>query len=167
MNLTPFSSTTGGKVLAYAMYFIRDIITLLIKIILNTISVILVRKYLTKLKKEKLTLADKMSSSNELQNTAIQTTKETYISKTERNQTFVALIMCTFSLFEHALYIPSYVLYNMSYNDLAAVFYFMVLASLTLKQVANFFVLYKFNSSFRSELKRLLITLNCASNYEN
>lgn len=168
LNLTPFSLTIEGKVLAYAMYFTRDIITLLIKILLNTMSVILVRKYLTKLKKEKLTLAEKISTSTEFQNSTKQTkTKETYISKTDRNQTFVALIMCTFSLFEHALYIPSYVFYIMSCNDIAAVFYFMVLVFLALKQVANFFVLYKFNSSFRTELRKLLVTLKCASNYEN
>lgn len=171
MNLAPISLTNGGKLLAFAMYFTRDIVTMLVKLVLNGVLIILVRKYLSKLKKEKLTVSERITSDTDVHFTSAEHKKDTYITKTERNQTFAAILMCAFSLFEHAFYIPSFVLYGMGLNNLAAVFYFMVLVSLAFKQVANFFVFYKLNSTFRCELRRIFVkNLKCikfASNIDN
>ena len=154
-NYSAFSLTLEGKVLAYVMYFFRDILTMLVKLVLNAMSVVLLRKYLTKLKKEKRVFAERISSGSQLQSTNVQAPDSTYISKTDRNQTFVALIMCTFSLLEHVFYIPAYVFFIINISDLANGLYFMGLASHSLKQVASFIILYKFNSLFRKELREI------------
>ena len=155
LTYSAFSLTLGGKVLAYVMYFFRDILTMVIKLVLNGMSVVLLRSYLTKLKKEKRTFAERISSGSQLQSANVQAADSTYISRTDRNQTLVALIMCTFSLLEHVFYVPSYVFFIINISDLALVLYCLGLTSLCLKQVAGFVILYKFNSLFRKELREI------------
>ena len=77
-----------------------------------------------------------------------------FISKTDRNQTYIAIIMCVFSLIEHLFYTLSYMMYFLKHFSLANIFYFLALVSICLKYIANFFLLYKFNDLFRSELKK-------------
>ena len=123
MNVTPFSITRTGQLLALFMFFMRDIVAMIAKIILNSLLVVLVRKYLNKLKMEKLAFAQKISSGSVLHNKNIQSSKDSYISKTDRNQTYIALIMCLFSLLEHIFYIPTYVLLDLKINNIARELY--------------------------------------------
>ena len=106
---TKFSETSFGNLLTYLMYFFRDILTLVVKIVLNVSCVIMVKNYLDRLKMEKLLFAQKISTMA----IAIENgnNQASYISRTNRNQTYIAVIMCSFSLFEHVLYISSYLLY--------------------------------------------------------
>ena len=153
ISLTPFSETTAGKALAFLMYFIRDILTMIAKLVLNTILVIHVRRYLFKLKMDKLNFALKISTSAlHIQN--IDLSKQSYINKTDRNQTYIALIMSLYSLFEHAFYIPSYILFALRINTIAPLFYFLCIVSLGLKHATNFLIFYKFNFLFRTEVKK-------------
>ena len=154
MNVTPFSTTPAGQLLAFLMYFMRDIVAMIAKLVLNAALVILVRKYLNKLKMEKLAFAQKISSGSELHSQNIEISKDTYISKTDRNQTYIAIIMCFFSLLEHIFYIPSYVLYALRINSITPILYFLAVIALTSKHAINLFIFYKFNYLFRTELKK-------------
>ena len=161
ISLTPFSGTTAGKILAFLMYFIRDILALTAKIVLNTILVVHLRKYLYKLKMDKISFALKISTSAlHIQN--LDLSRQSYITRTERNQTYIALIMSLYSLLEHAFYIPSYVVFAIlpSYaNTIAPILYFLCLLALAVKHATNFLIFYKFNLLFRSEVKKSLSKL--------
>jgi hypothetical protein len=155
IHLTQFSETTVGKALAFLMYFIRDMLTLVAKLVLNTILVIHVRRYLFKLKMDKLNFALKISTSA-LHINNIDFSRQSYITRTDRNQTYIALIMSLYSLLEHAFYIPSYVVFAIQplyANNIAPILYFLCILALAFKHATNFFVLYKFNSLFRTEVK--------------
>ena len=153
IHLTPFSATTVGKALIVLMYFIRDILTLIAKLVLNTILVVQVRRYLFKLKMDKLNFALKISTSA-LHINNIDLSKQSYINRTDRNQTYIALIMSLYSLFEHAFYIPAYILFALRINTIAPLFYFLSILAQALKHATNFFIFYKFNFLFRTEVKK-------------
>ena len=145
------------------MYFIRDILAFGIKIILYGLSVHLVRKYINKLKKEKIEFAMKISTSElHTKSKSVANHEDRYISKTDRNQTRLAIIMCTFSFFENILYVVPFILFFLK-SDLTRLFYYLDILSLSLKHLSNFFVFYRFNYVFRSELKKSLLNI-CKSN---
>ena len=157
---TEFTSSFTGLVMLALMYFIRDILTLVVKIILNIKLIIMVRNYLNKIKREKLEFALKISSGSELHGKIVDGVKNVnesgYISKTERNQTYIALSMCIFSLFNHLFFTLSYILSFLKSQELAGITIYLTLVSLGLKHVSNFFILYKYKYLFRNKLKRSL-----------
>ena len=162
-GVAPFSLSVFGKIITIMMYFIRDILTLVIKIVFNVVLVYLVRKYTNKLKMEKIEFALKISSPELHQNNK-NGAQEDYISKTDRKQTLLAIIMCVFSLFEQVLYIVPFFLYFFK-SDLTRLFYYLDMLSLALKHFCNFFIFYKFNYFFRTEFKKSLVNI-CKSNNE-
>ena len=152
---SPFSTTLIGKLSAYAMYFFRDILMLAIKIFLNIKMINLVKDYFQRLIMEKRLFAQKISTPilhNQL-NTSTSQDQVAYISKTDKNQTYIAIMMCIFSLFEHLFYISAYVLFFFQLEDIAAMVYYLALVSLTFKHSSNLFILYRFNYLFRTQLK--------------
>ena len=98
MSQTEFSHTTAFKAINYLFFAIRDVLTLLAKLILNIIAIILVKQYMLKLKKEKEEFANKISSQILHSNKTAPASNETfcYISKMQRNQIYLALIKSTF-----------------------------------------------------------------------
>ena len=156
---TNFTKTALGKSLLLILYLIRDILPLLAKIMLNIMLVNLVRKYFKRLKMEKIAFAERISTSVlHLKKDANSRLNEnsTYISKTDKNQTLIAIFMCIFSLFEHIFYALSYALYFMGNSYEYKIVYYLVLVSLTLKHASNFFIFYNFNYLFRVEVKKSL-----------
>ena len=165
-GVAPFSLSVFGQIVTILMYIMRDILTLVIKVVLNGASVYLVRNYINKLKMEKLEFALKISSSKlheNKQNGANKKQQDRYISKTDRNQTLLAIIMCVFSLFEHVFYTGSFILYFIN-SDLLGLFFYLDMLSLALKHFCNFFIFYKFNYLFRTEFKKSLINVCKSSN---
>jgi hypothetical protein len=109
-----------------------------------------------KLKKEKMINAQKASLftvNNDLGNNF---QNGNYISKTERNQTYISLIMCAFSVFEHIFYIVSYILYFINEYSISNLFFCVSSLFIVVKQTFNILILYKFNSLFKVELKKTL-----------
>ena len=128
---TEFSQSFAGVIVIGLMYFLRDILILIVKILLNIKLIIMVRNYLSKIKMEKLAFAEKISSGFDLHIKVIDkptvVAESGYISKTERNQTYIALSMCVFSLFNHLLYTLSYILYFIKRIDLAGITLYLAL----------------------------------------
>ena len=157
---TEFSQSFIGFIINGLMYFVRDILTLIVKIILNIKLIIMVRNYLSKIKMEKLAFAEKISSGlvlhNKISNKPAIVNDCEYISKTERNQTYIALSMCIFSLFNHLFYTLTYMLYFANIKQPSSISFYMALITLGLKHVSNFFILYKYKYSFRVVLKNSL-----------
>ena len=84
---TIFSSSQTGQIINYFGYVFRDFLPMTLKIILNLLSVVLVRKYVQN--KQRIRAATTASSSD--------------LANFDRKQTYIALLMSTFSLLEHVL----------------------------------------------------------------
>ena len=158
---TDFSRTTTAFAVLALMYLIRDILTLFVKILLNIKLISMVRGYIHRIKMEKLAFAQKISSGKELHNNKaldkpinLNGSGYNYISKTDRNQTYIALSMCIFSLFNHLFNILALLFYVSKRIDLAGIALYLSLISLGLNHTSNFIALYKFKYLFRVELKK-------------
>ena len=142
IGIADFSNTITGKVLTYLQYVIRDVLPLITKLILNSLLVYLVKSYVNKLKKENITQSNIKS--------------ESFISKRDRNQTYISLFMSIFSILEHIFYIASYILYFLNKFSDSNIFFCTATFFISVKQMLNIFVFYKFNSLFKAELKKIL-----------
>ena len=134
---TVFSYSLSGQILNYFGYLFRDVLPMVLKIILNSISVYLVRKYVKN--KQKIIASTNIANSN--------------LVKFDRKQTYVALVMSTFSLLEHALYITSYVLYFIDNFNLGTVVIAFAILFIAVKHLLFFFILLLFNNLFRNQVK--------------
>ena len=79
-----------------------------------------------------------------------------FISKTERNQTYTAIIMSLFSLLEHSFYLLGYSLYFFRFFELYLYFVYGAILFYLLKLIGNFLILYFFNILFRNEIKKYI-----------
>ena len=137
IGVTAFSYELTGEILNYLGYLFRDILPMVSKIVINSLSVYLVRKYVKN--KQRIRAATTTANSN--------------LVNFDHKQTYVALVMSVFSLFEHILYIASYVLYFVNNYDLSTVVYVVALLFIALKHLLIFFILILFNNLFRNEVK--------------
>ena len=74
----------------------------------------------------------------------------------KKNQTYISLIMCIFSILEHLFYIFSYILYFLNEYSDSNIFFYVATLFITNKHLFNILILYKFNSLFKSELQKFL-----------
>ena len=160
-QMTNFSMSMAGKIILYTMYFLRDALPLVLNLALNLISVVFIRKYKNRLQREKLAFALKLSNPS-INRTLIPNTElrdnDCYISRTDRNQTYIAIIVSVLSSLKHVFYISSYILLSINEFDLFNIFYFLALISIILKHISNFFILYKFSFLFRTKFKKMFIS---------
>ena len=91
---TTYSNSLSGQILNFLGYILRDVLPMIFKLIINSLSVYLVRKYVRN--------KHKISSAG--------TTRANMINF-DRNQTYISLVMSKFSLLEHILYIAAIVLF--------------------------------------------------------
>ena len=137
LGLTPFSNTLIGGISNYFGYIFRDLLPMFLKIVLNSLSVYLVRRYV---KNKRKIRAATLEATSEMVNF-------------DRNQTYVAFLMSSLSLFEHVLYIVSYVLYFINNYYLSTVLFVVAFLFISIKHLLFFFILLFFNNLFRSEVK--------------
>ena len=134
---TDFQNSLTGTILIYSMHFIRDIITLIVKIALNIVSIRIIRKYFDRI------------GLHPVLNTII----------VDKNLTLFSVIMCFFSSIENLFCIVSYVYIYFRYDEITFYLFFLSHLSLAIKQCLNIIVLYKFNSQFRVEIKVYFLLL--------
>ena len=158
-GVTSFSLTIAGNVLFYFANITRDILPLILKITLNTFIVYSIKNYTRKLEMEKQAFAQKISFSSPIDQIHVNTNNRThygFISKAQRNQTYSAIIMSLFSLFEHTFYAMAYGMYFFNKVELYVFFVYAGLLSIVLKLIGNILILFIFNSLFRNEIKKCL-----------
>ena len=159
INLTEFSYSSISKELEHLTVIIRDLFTLLIKLILNAVFLVLIKRYTSKIKEEKKQFSIKISSRFLHFKSIILPQPETttkYLSSTERNQTYIVIIMSIFSLVKHVLCLSSYVLILFYTNRLDAIFYYIFFLSIAIESILNILLLYVFNDLFRVNFKKIL-----------
>ena len=138
-GITSLSSTSTGAFLSYFGYVFRDILPMIAKIVLNTLLVYLIRSYV----KRKQRISTTANASN------------AHLASIDQRQTYISLIMSTFSLLEHILYITSFIQYFFNDYDVANFIYTFAAFSIAVKLVFNFFILLIFNNLFRNEVRNI------------
>lgn len=138
-GVTSFLKSLTGQIFNYLGYILREILPMLLKIIVNSLSIYLVRSYIKK--------------KQNIRATTTTTTADSYMVNFDRKQTYIALVMSSFSLLEHIIYITSYVLYFIVQSELSSIFYFIAVLIIGIKHLIIFFILLAFNNLFRSEVK--------------
>ena len=147
---TDFSLSIIGKALTYLLFIIRDFITLVIKIILNIISVILIKKYFRKLSKNvKVNV-----QTTELQSGNHGNTKKAYMTEIDRNLTYIAISMSVLSSIENLFFIFTYIYLTTSFDQFGLTLYFFANFLIALKHSSNLILLYSFNNVFKKEFKK-------------
>ena len=138
IGMNTFSSTLTGQIFYYLAYIFRDILPMIFKLILNSLSIYLVRRY--------------VRNKQRIRSSTITTLSSELVSF-DRKQTYVALVMNTFSLLEHMLYIASYIFYYINNYDLSTFLIVIAFLFISVKHFCIFFILLFFNSLFRNEVK--------------
>ena len=144
---TEFSNTKFAQISSLLMYFVRDFITLVIKIGLNIASIILTKKYFNKLSANSTA---KFDGGNQIS----ITTKKTYMSTVDKNLTYIAVIMSVLSSLENVIFIISYVYLIINFNQFGLTVYFFSNFMFAIKHCSNLFILYFFNNLFKEEFKK-------------
>ena len=134
---TDFSQSTFGQVLAFALFFIRDVLTLTLKIFLNVISVILMRNYLKK-----------------RNNRHANDTQTSHITKVNRELTYIAIVMCVLSSLENISFIVSYAYLILSLDQFSRILYFLSNFVILVKHSSNL-IIYFYNNLFKKEFLKL------------
>ena len=135
---TDFSQSTFGQVFAFALFFIRDVLTLVIKLVLNLVSVILMRNYL---KKRKTRIA----------NLKANDPQTSHITKVNRELTYIAIVMCVLSSLENISFIVSYAYLILSLDQFSRILYFLSNFVILIKHSSNL-IIYFYNNLFKKEL---------------
>ena len=160
-TVTEFSASTAGRVISYVTYFFRDILSLVVKIVLNIFSVYLIRKYFNKIKQDKMVnLPESVISSSKLTNDTYLnnqfsiTNAKSYLSEVDRNLTYIAIVVCVLSSLENVFFITSYVYVVICFDETSFILWFFSYFSIAIKHFSNFIVLFLFNNLFREEFKK-------------
>ena len=134
-GISEFSDSFYGKAITYAAFFARDFLFLSIKIVLNILSVHVIRKYLGKLNKV---------SDGQL------TAKKTYISQTDRSLTKMVIITIVFSIFENIFFAIANGYYIIVISTLSDYLILVSYLAVAVKHGLNFFIFFMYNNSFRN-----------------
>lgn len=135
-GLTSFSNSLAGQIFTYLGYLFRDVLPMISKLLFNSLSVYLVRKYVKN--KQRIRRSTATSNSN--------------LVNFDRNQTYVALVMNLFTLFEHIVSVASFVFYFAYEFETSSLLYTIVLLFIAMKHLLIFFILVAFNNLFRGEV---------------
>ena len=139
------------------MFVVRDILILIIKLILNMVLVVLTKRYIIRIKAEKEEFSMRISTDMLHTNVPISNKTYNYLNSTEKNQSYLAIIMCVFSAIKHLFYIASYVTKFINNDNFAFYLYYLFLLSISIESLANIFILYKYNNLFKCEVKKSVI----------
>jgi len=142
--LTDFADSLAGKIVAYVIYFIRDVLTLLLEVTLNIFSLIEMKRHVDK-KKNVVYNLENAQNSNVGRN----------LSKADHNMTFMVLVMCLLSVLQHIGFLACTGYYLQSQNLLAYSICYASNQIISIKHASNFFLFILFNSLFRKNVKNL------------
>lgn len=152
-ELTKYSTSVAGKVSAFFIYLMRDVLTLVITIALNLVSISLIKKYIKKISINLKVV--RTLSAQEILIIGGYSVKKRYMSVVERNLTLTTLSMSVLSSFENLINIAFFISIVLKYDDTALNLYFYTNLLVAIKYSSNLFILYLFNTVFKKELKNL------------
>jgi hypothetical protein len=153
-DLSSYGKSLAGQLTQYVIYSIKDLMFLIIELFFNILSIVLFKKYLVN-KSNRIITTVPHSFALDFNNSGPQISQQEQIYIKEKNMTLMVIIMCALSILVHLIYLVLAVYFSITVNDYA-VNYLAVAAFLmyTLKNFANFPILYMFNINFRKAFKK-------------
>jgi hypothetical protein len=160
MTASDFSSTPYGQLLlAFTSFFLNLLLTLVVGVILNFVSVYQYKSYLSEKKQrnEAYKRASNPGKSEHVLKRQEMTLKEANDRKAEKNLLFMALTLSSISILSRILLMFSYVFYFVLPDFNKRIIACTVYLIYTLAPSASIFVFYSFNKLFRSEFNKRVL----------
>ena len=140
---TDFAVSLAGNVSTFTIYFIRDILILIMETGLNVYTIILLKNYL----RQKKTFLSRAINADEKR---IKT-----ICRTDRNSTIMVIAMCTLSTMQHIFMMTAAIYFTLDRSKIAIFIGIVANFSISIKHFSNLIVVYLFNGRFRINFKRI------------
>ena len=161
-KVTNFSKSLPGMTINSLVYFFRDIILFIVQIVLNMMTIYLLRQHLKNKKsilKKKSVLKNNRKDSpsrKEPESKSIiitHSTRKTFITKVDKNTTIMVVIMASITAMEHIFLLL--MIYSVTLNENKTSYLIATVSCIfiSIKHFSNFFLYFSFNKIFRSELK--------------
>ena len=176
-GFSEFGKSDIGKIITLIIYFIRDVVTLIMEVILNTISIFLLKKHLS-LKKDMMFHKSDKRTVDESQDKAtpdrtdlhnitteenhlkgnnnlniIISNKNDFLNKVNKNITIMVVAMCILSAIMHLSFINCTIIFTITQDTTAGPYCFASNLTISLKHFSNFFFFLFFNHLFFEQLK--------------
>ena len=168
VGTSEFYDSLFGKIIAFLVFILRDVVTLTAELVINIITIVLLKKQINKkigimfinsnrtdLKKTDDQQLDETEQDIQNVNKNIETIRKN-ISKSDTNLTHMIIFMSIFSILEHVLFIVSSVYYLISKDQLFFILNFLANFFISIKHVSNFFIFILYNSLFRKAFNGLI-----------
>ena len=163
-----FYDSLIGKIFLFLIYFLRDVVTLTAELIINIITIVLLKRQINKKMDIMFINNNKIDSrktddpiqqldqiQSDIQSVARKIeTKRKNISKSDKNLTHMIIFMSIFSILEHVFFIISSVYILMSQDNFSFILNFIANFFICIKHVSNFFFFILYNSLFRKAFKK-------------
>ena len=139
--LTSYGKSKIGQLNIIAVYLTRDVFILFVVIVLNILSIVLLRRHLRK--------KSELLNSNE-ENISLMKSINTRL-------TVMVIVMLTISFLEHLIFFITYAYFSIYKNGMiSSICNFVSVMGIVIKQISNFVLFYSFNKVFRVKLNRIL-----------
>jgi hypothetical protein len=168
---TVFAKGEAGTIITFVMYAVRDILLLPVEIVLNILSVYLLKEYIANRAKllgvgnaaaggtvvtnlaqpQHLTAAPRTADNAKRAQSVVQTTSQERVSKPDLRLSIMVVIMCFLSILEHVFQILCVACPYFG-SDAITFFTYIYLNYLMtdFKHAVNFFLFFIFNNKFRA-----------------
>ena len=158
-KVTNFSKSLPGMTINSLVYLFRDIILFIVQIVLNIMTIYLLREHL---KNKKNILTKKRTDKNDTRGLPLRkesrsikikhSKKKPFITKVDKNMTIMVVIMALVTAMEHIFLLL--MIYSVTLNENNTSFLIAVISCIfiSIKNLSNFFLYFSFNKIFRSEL---------------
>ena len=164
-DASDFGKSLIGKLSSGIVFFLRDVFTIIVELILNCITVILLKKQFSRKKKMVIeneiddTIDRTEGTSNNATSSGSKAThgknSNSHTSKLNRNLTYTVLLICVFSIFAHVLTLVCTSLFLLGGNLVTNYICFVANLFVSVKHFLNFFIFILFNSLFKKEFKNI------------
>ena len=168
IGMSEFGQSSIGVVVNTMLFFIKDILTFLVEVVLNVMLVVLLRNHLNKkalkIKNGSSAINNNQPSQSPPQSSTQQSPSPNRssriifrsASKNSKNKTVMVIVICVFSGFAHITTIMCNTSLVFGQNSLSYGFCFTANFFLSFKNFSNFFIFLLFNNLFYAEVKHIL-----------
>lgn len=141
-----FGKSEIGEILSFLIYFIRDVVTLVLEVVLNLVSVALLKKRVSM----KQSFKKSNSSFNSL--SVVESSKK-FLNRVNKNLTLMVFAMCILSALMHISFIGCVFMYTLKVSNSTSGVCFLSRFTMSMKHFSNFFFFLIFNTLFMEQFK--------------
>lgn len=166
VSVSEIIKTKAGNIMIFTLYSIRDILTLIIEICLNFVTIRFIRNHIGKKNQMRKSITLMLSTANSLVEN-----KETFIrgrslsQLSETRSTMMVIIISMLNILVHSLLFYT-LIYGYYYSDyFGSLFSSLVVLANSFKHACNFFIFLFFNLKFKEKCVKLLKNCFKKTNY--